>query len=73
MCLRAQLADNDWSICCVCQRPVRAKEAGIRVGDDVSPVHLDCVNAGPGPFVGERPGTYDRVVSASGGSGQGSN
>lgn len=68
MCLRARLADDEWSICCVCHRPVRANEGGMRMRGNVSPVHFDCVNAGPGPGVGERPGTNDRVASAPGGS-----
>ena len=71
MCLRARLTDDEWSICCVCHRPVRANEGGMRMRGNVSPVHFDCVNAGPGPGVGERPGTNDRVASAPGGSGQG--
>jgi hypothetical protein len=73
MCLRVRLVDDEWTICRVCHRPVRAQDGRIRTGDRDSPVCGDCVSAARGRSDAERPGTNDRVVPAPAGPGQGEN
>jgi hypothetical protein len=66
MCVRARLADDEWTLCSVCRRPLRAAECGVLMdGLDTSPTHASCLDGRRVAASADAPGSDDHVTLAA--------
>jgi hypothetical protein len=46
MCMRARVADDEWTLCALCRRPLRGADGDVRTDDsDDAPTHAACLDA----------------------------
>jgi hypothetical protein len=65
MCLRTRLADDEWTLCSVCRRPLRAADGGVPMdGFDDAPTHASCIDGRRVVAIADAPGSDDRVTLA---------
>jgi hypothetical protein len=56
MCVRARLADPEWTLCAVCRRPLRDAERDVRTDHgDEPPTHAACLDARAAVALAETP------------------